>query len=102
MLTGGLSPLPFTIVRILATGQTIPPVGQGCVFLLVQDNGVSVCRLVDDPDFGFSMEHPRNDGVLAVLARKAVEANCPQYLASADAVVVICPEEIAKTAEWNL
>ena len=72
------------------------------MFLLVQDNGVSVCRLVDDPDFGFSMLHPQNDGVLSVLALIAVKANCPQYLASADAVVLICPEEIARSAEWEL
>jgi len=93
---------PFTVVRILATGQTVPSVEEGCVFLLVQDNGVSVCRLVADPDFGFSMEHPLNDRDLSVTARRAVEEECPHYLASADAVVLICPREIAKAAEWNL
>jgi len=100
MSTGRSGIKPFTLVRILATGGTIPEVEKDQVFLLVQSNEVSVCRLVEDPDFGFSMEHPRNEGALSVMARKAVETNCPQFMDSADAVVLICPEELATSAEW--
>jgi hypothetical protein len=102
MSTGRPGIKPFTLVRILATGGTIPAVEQDHVFLLVQNNEVSVCRLVEDPDFGFSMEHPRNEGDLSDIARNAVETNCPQYMDCAEAVVLICPEDIATSAEWSL
>jgi hypothetical protein len=101
MRSGPPGTSPFTVVRVLATGGTIPSVERQRALLLVQNNEVRVCRLAEDPDFGLSMEHPRNERELNVQAHQAVEMNCPHYLRSSDAIVLICPDLIAEAAEWE-
>jgi hypothetical protein len=92
----------LTIIKVLASGRTEPPVPSGTDILLIQDGTVQVGRLLRDPDDTASIciDHPENQTDLDIRATQTISEQKPEYLKSKVALIVTCSADISKDMIW--
>ncbi len=89
-------------VKVFGDGRTEPTILSGTPVLLIQDGKVMIGRFCfeDDDPFSFHIDHPKNQDVLNGLALEIIREKKTEYLQSDSAVIVNCPDDLARQMIW--